>query len=91
MSTSRRYAPGEQAVLDQYTVAHGSVGVLYGTLTNMPWWLALTLAVGFEVIENPLKDEFPELFPDAKHDRLPNAAADVAAVMFGFWLGRKYR
>ena len=88
MATSSQYAPGEQPVLDRYTVGHAAVGVVYG-LTSMPWWAALGLAVAWEVVENPLKDAYPQLFPDAKHDRYENAAVDVVAVMAGFWAIRR--
>lgn len=90
-ASSKRYAPGEQALVDQWTVGHGAVGVLYGSVTNIPWWLALAFAVSWEYIENPLKDDYPDFFPDTKHDTIPNAVADAAAVMLGFWLGRTYR
>lgn len=87
----KKYRPHEQAVIDCYTSGHAAVGVLYGSITPMPWWAALALAVAWEVVENPLKDRYPDFFPDAKHDRLPNAAFDAAAVMLGFWLGRRAR
>ena len=70
MSASKRYLPGEQSVVDRWSLGHASVGVLYG-VTKMPWWVALGLAVVWEVVENPLKDEFPDFFPDAKHDSIP--------------------
>lgn len=86
---SRRYSAGEQPIIDRWTTGHASVGVLYG-VTRMPWWTALLLAVAWEVVENPLKDRFPYFFPDAKHDSYPNAAADTAAVMIGYFIGRRY-
>ena len=88
---SKRYAPGEQALVDRWTTGHGAIGVLYGSVTNMPWWLAAALAVGWEIVENPLKDRYPDFFPDSKYDSLPTAVGDAAAVMIGFWLGRRYR
>jgi hypothetical protein len=87
---SKRYRVGEQSVVDRWSGAHASMGVLYGSVTKMPWWLALGLAVGWEIVENPLKDRYPDFFPDAKHDSLPNAVADAAAVMVGYWVGRRY-
>lgn len=90
MSKSERYAPGEQSIVDRWTSGHAAMGVLYGSVTKMPWWLVLGLAIGWEVIENPLKDRYPDFFPDAKHDSIPNAIGDTAAVMFGFLVGRKY-
>lgn len=88
---SRKYAPGEQPIVDRWTVGHAAVGVVYGGATSWPWWVALAAGVAWEVVENPLKDTYPWLFPDVKHDRTPNAIADTAAVMVGFWVGRRLR
>lgn len=88
--SDKRYRPGEQPLLDRWTGGHAAVGVLYGSLTTMPWWTVLGLAIAWEVVENPIKDRVPRFFPDAKHDTYPNAAMDAAAVMLGFWLGRRY-
>ncbi len=87
---SKRYAPGEQPIIDRWTTGHASVGVLYG-VTKMPWWVALGLAIAWEVIENPLKDRYPDFFPDSMHDSSPNAVVDAAAVMVGYFLGRRYQ
>lgn len=87
---NRKYRPGEQPLLDRWTGGHAAVGVLYGSLTKMPWWTAFGLAIAWEVFENPIKDRYPRFFPDAKHDTYANAAMDAAAVTLGFCLGRRY-
>jgi hypothetical protein len=89
MARGKQYAPGEQPIADRWTTGHASVGVLYG-VTKMPWWAALGLAIAWEVVENPLKDRYPDFFPDSRHDSYPNAAVDTAAVMVGYFLGRRY-
>ncbi len=88
LDARRRYRPDEQPVLDRYTWGHAAVGVLYG-LGELPWPAVAALAVGWEVIENPLKDALPQIFPDAHHDRYANAAADAAAVMLAYALTRR--
>ncbi len=86
---ARRYEAHEQSVLDRYTVGHAAVGLLCG-LAQLPWWGTVTVAIGWELVENPLKDAFPELFPDARHDRYANAAADATAMLAAYALTRAY-
>ncbi len=85
-----RDPPADQAPIDIWTGAHAAVGVFYGAL-GFPWQYALGAAALWEVVENPLKDRLPQVFPDACHDALANAVADVAAVMVGYALGRYWR
>ena len=86
------YRRGEQPLLDRYTIGHAAIGGVYGAL-GLPWHTALLLVIGWEVIENPLKDRIPELFPDSCHDTIENAVADAAASMVvwalvTWWRGR---
>lgn len=71
--------------IDRYTLGHGAAGILMG-LGRLPWWGALGLAVGWEIVERPLKDQFPKAFPNATQDTVPNAVCDALAVMVGFAL-----
>ena len=75
-------------MLDRFSLGHAAVGVLYGAF-ELPWWAAAGLAVGWEIIENPLKDWLPEVFPDACYDSLPNAVADAVLVIGGY-VGARY-
>ena len=72
---------------DRWTVAHALVGVAYGA-AGLDAAEALILAVLWEVVENPMKDRLPALFPEAQHDAPANVAGDVAAVMLG-WLASR--
>ena len=85
---TKRYA--EQPTLDWYSVGHAVAGVAYGAV-GYRWYTALVWAVAWEAIENPLKDEFPGIFPDACRDTLPNAIGDVAGVMLGWSIGSYIR
>ena len=62
---------------DRWTVAHALVGVAYGA-AGLDAAEALILAVLWEVVENPMKDRLPALFPEAQHDAPANVAGDVA-------------
>ncbi len=79
-----------KAPVDRFTLAHGGVGAVYG-LVRFPWWVALTLGVGWELVEIELKKRIPIIFPYASQDTLPNATIDVIAVMIGWAVGRKIR
>lgn len=81
----RRALPGEinGDAFDRFTVGHAAVGVIMG-LARAPWWAAIGVAIGWELIENPLKDRFPRVFPHATHDRFVNAATDAAAMVAGW-------
>lgn len=76
-----------QAALDRFTSAHAGVGVSIAVL-GFPWWAALGLTIGWELIENVLKDKKPHLFPYSSHDSTENSVADAAAVMVGFVVTR---
>lgn len=84
MSIQRRARPSEinGAAVDRFTFGHAALGVILG-LKEVPFWFAATVAIGWEVIENPLKDAFPDAFPVATHDSLANATCDALAVMAG--------
>jgi hypothetical protein len=82
---NRTAEPGEinWPPFDRFTLGHLAVGIMLG-LIRMPWWGAGTFAVGWEIVERPMKDNFPGLFPHATQDTLPNAVVDAAAMMVGW-------
>jgi hypothetical protein len=80
-------APTAIPPVDRYTVGHGMIGFLLG-LASVPWWLTLAVAVGWEVVENPLKRAAPSIFPVGAPDTLANSTCDVAAWMAGYGLAR---
>lgn len=79
--------PGEinHNALDRFTIGHAAVGTIMG-LARAPWWVALGVAIGWELLERPLKDEFPRLFPHATQDTVANAVVDAAAMVVGWGL-----
>jgi hypothetical protein len=81
----RRAVPGEinYPIFDRFTAAHFLIGVSYGLL-DLSVWLAIVLAIGWEVVEDVLKALVPIIFPNATRDTLRNAAGDIAAVMTGW-------
>jgi len=80
--------PGEPVpYVDRFTVGHGMIGFLSG-LARLPWWASLGLAIGWEIVENPIKRAAPQLFPVGISDTLENAALDVVAWMAGYGVAR---
>ena len=79
--------PVNRRPIDRFTLAHASVGLLLG-LGRVKAPAAALVAVGWELVENPLKDEFPEVFPHPSHDTLANATCDALAVLAGWAVGR---
>jgi hypothetical protein len=69
--------------IDRFTIGHVAVGTLMG-LGRIPWWGALTVAVGWEVLERGLKDSVPAAFPSATQDTTSNAVFDAMAMMLGW-------
>ena len=75
---------------DRFTLAHLAVGGALGYM-RLPFALALAAGVGWELIERPLKEIAPELFPNATQDTLPNATGDTFAVLAGWFVASKLR
>jgi len=73
---------------DRFTLAHLAVGGALGYLRT-PLALAVAAGVGWELIERPLKEVAPELFPHSTQDSLPNAIGDVGAVLAGWFIASK--
>lgn len=77
-------------MLDRFTLAHAAVGAVYG-LAGLGGAPVVALALGWELLERPLKDAAPQLFPHATQDTAANAIADAAAVIVGWWVVRRMR
>jgi len=67
---------------DRFTVAHFGVGVALG-LARAPWWLIIVGALGWELLERPLKRKVPKMFPHSTQDTASNAIVDASAVIAG--------
>lgn len=79
--------PGEinHGAVDRYTAGHFSVGVLMG-LGRISFWPTALVAVGWELVERPLKNAYPGAFPYSTQDTTTNAVADIVAMMLGWWV-----
>lgn len=77
--------PGEvnYDFFDRYTVAHFATGIGLGVM-RLNWWQAALFAIGWEIIESPLKRAVPRAFPYSSEDTLANAAGDVLGMMAGW-------
>jgi len=77
-------------VVDRFTLAHGAAGAVAGAIA-VPFWAALLIAVGWEIVERPLKRSIPSAFPHATQDTLGNMTGDVLGFMAGWWAARAVR
>lgn len=84
---SGRYQAGEQRVFDRWTLGHAAAGVVYAWM-GLKWPTALVAAVGWELLENPLKRNLPTVFPDSCQDSAPNAVGDILAVVAAYGVTR---
>lgn len=69
--------------VDAFTLAHIAFGALLGII-GVPWWVAAGFAVGWELLERPMKATTPQMFPVSSQDSFANAAFDAVG-MFGGW------
>lgn len=76
--------------IDRFTPAHAAVGFVMGVL-RAPWWLAVSSAVGWEVVEGRIKEARPDLFYQPTLDTPENAVVDAAAWILGWGLGYRLR
>jgi hypothetical protein len=76
-----------QAPADRFTLAHLVLGFVAGELGASPLQ-AVAVAVGWELVETPLKRAAPAVFPHASADTLANATVDALAFMAGYLLSR---
>lgn len=69
--------PGEinGDALDRFTLLHFGAGAALGAV-GAPWWAVVTVAIGWELLERPLKRKAPELFPHSSQDTVPNAVVE---------------
>lgn len=74
-------------IVDRFTLVHFGVGVVLG-LIGFKWWAAAGTAIGWEVIERPLKRTIPQIFPHSTQDTFANAAGDATAMVVGWGIVR---
>jgi hypothetical protein len=74
------------AHVDVFTLGHAALGFGAARL-GVSLAAAAVLAIGFELMEDRLKTQFPVIFPRASPDSKPNALTDVLAVVAGHVIG----
>ena len=91
MRQPRPALPGEINYhwIDRFTLVHLAIGVLYGWL-GLEWWWMAALAVGWELLENPMKAYLPWIFPHASKDTWRNSVGDCLAVASGWALTHSF-
>ena len=77
-----------QTAFDRYSLIHAAVGYGVG-VAGVPWRVALTWAVAFELLEDELKDKAPQLFPRPSHDSTVNKVSDVVVFLAGYAIANR--
>ena len=78
------------SVVDRFTLVHAGFGALLsimGASRNQ----ALAVAIGWELLERPLKRSMPQIFPDSTQDTIPNMIGDAIAMELGYLAMEKLR
>lgn len=77
--------PGEinYPLVDRFTAVHGAVGFALGA-ARLSFPSILAVAVGWELLERPLKENLPGLFPRRSQDSFQNALGDAVAMLVGW-------
>jgi hypothetical protein len=77
----------QMKAVDPGTFAYFGVGVALGYL-RVPWWIVIAGALGWELLERPLRRKMPKVFTHSEQDTAANAVVDVSALLFGSVLAR---
>lgn len=75
--------PVNKNIVDRYTYGHFGVGMFIGAW-NAPEWLAVLIAVGYEIIEHPIKQKLSNIFPTKTDESFKNAAMDAVTMYAGY-------
>lgn len=73
-----------QAPFDRYTFAHMGFGATFAGI-GTPWWGTLAISIAFEMVEDRLKDTYPQAFPFSSHDSRRNTVGDTVALMAAYF------
>ncbi len=89
---TRTARPGEvnYPVVDRFTLVHAGFGALLSIL-GASRGQALAMAIGWELLERPLKRSMPQIFPDSTQDTIPNMIGDAIATELGYLAMEKLR
>jgi|TARA_R110000824_G_scaffold93519_8_gene226116 hypothetical protein len=73
--------------VDRFTLVHALSGVIAAKLGLQPSTV-IVIAIGWELLERPLKRKYPTFFPHPSQDTLINASLDAGAMVGAYYLAR---
>ena len=79
-----------QAHIDRFTAVHFATGAAMGLLGVGPLGAAM-ISVGFELVEDSIKDSRFNIFPYASHDTKQNSLTDALATSAGAYVVMRYK
>ena len=88
----RAAKPGEvnYELVDVYTLAHAGWGFILGK-KGIGFAEVAMASIGWEIIERPLKNHLPAIFPKSSQDSLQNSIVDATATIAGWWVAQKLK
>ena len=73
--------------VDRFTLVHALSGVVAAKLGLQPSTV-IVIAIGWELLERPLKRKYPTFFPHPSQDSFINATLDAGAMVGAYYLAR---
>ena len=80
--------PENQIPIDKFTALHFLFGIGLAKI-NAELYQVLFAAVSFELLEDALKDRYPQMWPYASKDSKVNSLVAILATLAGFGVGEK--
>ena len=76
--------------IDRYSIPHAALGMVFEA-SRIPAWLAIGSHVGFELVEDKVKEVIEPIWPDTRPDSWENHVGDVASFTAGFYTSQALR
>lgn len=82
--------PANDKFFDRFSFVHAAWGAVF-QLSGVSAPVAIGVQIGFELVENQLKDSFSSVFPDDAPDAWQNHVGDVASFAAGYYAAQAGR
>lgn len=75
-------------LFDRFSLLHAGSGAVL-RMAGAKFTTTLAVAIGWELLERPLKRRYPEAFPHATQDTVQNAVGDVFSMLLGWKIAER--
>ena len=89
---AREAQPGQinYSLVDRWFLGHVAAGAAL-SLLGVGFGHTMAFAAGWELLERPIKDAAPGLFPHPEQDTPQNILGDLAGNALGWWIAERMR